>query len=91
MTVLLAFLSLKFQNARAQNPRRILNARNNTRFSEIILAKKILALFLKFPRLKKLAHLIHFFRYSHFFAKWAKNSKFFDIIFKNYSHGFTRI
>ena len=91
MTVLLAFLSLKFWNTCAQNPRRILNARKNTRFNEIILAKKILALFLHFPHVKKHRTFNAFFLYSHFFAKWAKNSKFFCIIFKKYSRGFTRI
>ena len=46
-----SFLSLKFWIARAKKPRRILNARNNTRFSKFAFVKKYLVFFFKFPRL----------------------------------------
>ena len=72
MTVLLAFLSLKLRDARNQNPPRILNARNNTRFSKIILAKKILVPFFKFPRVKKPPIFNVFFSVLTFFCKMGE-------------------
>ena len=86
-TVLLAFSSPKFWKARAKNLLWNLDARKNTRFSEMFLASKILTLFLKFLRVKILAHLSNFlpsyFWYLRSYAKWAKFHIFWQYSLKN--------